>query len=162
MEQTKKIFILLVSHIQSTPYANRDWVHYEDVYQSEDEARTALVKIAVDTTKASFVDMMDLTIPSDVSLDEGFFVLYHFTENYCKDYMMFVDQNSAKETFNRLCGEQDNLLEDDLMRVVVKKDDRLCSTLYEYDMFDKMNKLVYPDKGDRWVLVRLGMPQGPS
>lgn len=162
MEHIKKLFILLVSHIQSTEYANRDWVHSEHVYQNEDDARAALVKMAVDTTKASFVDMMDLTVPMDVCLEKGFFVLYHFTENYCKDYMMFVDQSTAKETFNRLCGEQDQLLEDDLIRVIVKKDDRLCSTLYEYDMFDKMNKLVYPDKGDRWMLVKLCTPQGAS
>lgn len=157
-----KLYILLVSYIQSTSYANRDWVHTEFVYQTEDEARAALVKIATDTTKASFVDMMDLTIPVELSLDDGFFVLYHFTENYCKDYMMFVDQSSAKETFNRVCGEQDQLLEEDLIRVVTKTGGRLSSTLYEYDMFDKMNKLVYPDAGDRWVLVRLTMPPSPS
>lgn len=154
----RRYYIIIVSSIQSTLQSSKDWVHKEYVYQSEDEARSCLVNMAQETTAicGSSVDMFD--VEYQTSYEEGFYLLYHFSNNYCKDFITFTDKQCALDYFHNRCDEQDNLLDNDIVRLVTKNDSKITSSLYEYDMFNKCNVLVFPDHGHRWVLVKLVPP----
>jgi hypothetical protein len=149
-----RYYIIIVSNIQSTLHSPKDWVHQEYVYQTEDEARYSLVNMAKDISNHGyFVDMFD--IENQTSYEEGFYLLYNFSDNYCKDFITFTNRQCALDFFHNRCDEQDNLLDGDVVRLVSKDGDKITSTMYEYDMFDKRNVLVFPDNGNRWVLVKL-------
>lgn len=153
----RRYYIIIVSSIQSTIQSPRDWVHKEYVHQSEDDARCCLVNMAQDATNwGSCVDMFD--VEYQTSYEEGFYLLYHFSNNYCKDFITFTNKQCALDYFHNRCDEQDNLLDNDTVRLVTKNDSKITSSLYEYDMFNKCNVLVFPDHGHRWVLVKLAPP----
>lgn len=157
--QPDRLYILIVSSIQSTIYAQRDWVHYEMVYETEDAARKALVDMAntttMDTTNNGlYVDMVDVERSAAYHAN-GLYLLYNFIDNYCKDFTTFTSYQCALDSFHSKCDDQDRLLNDEVVRLVTKFGEKMMSSIYEYDMFDKRNILVYPDKGNRWILVKL-------
>jgi hypothetical protein len=152
-----RYYIIIVSSIENTLHSPKDWVHHEYVYQTEDEARHSLVSMAHDTSNQGyFIDMFDTE--NQTLYEEGFYLLYKFSDNYCKDFITFKSRQCALDFFHNRCDEQDNLLDGDVVRLVSKDGDKMTSTLYEYDMFDKRNVLVFPDNGQRWVLVKLACP----
>lgn len=153
--QSTRLYIIIVSCKESTLHSPRDWVHHEYVYETEDDARQALVEMAENTNnKGVLVDMFDIE-SSLAYYENGLHLLYNFEDNYCSDFITFTHHQCALDSFHSKCDEQDTMLDDEVVRLVVKDGDKMMSSIYEYDMFDKKNLLVYPDKGNRWVLVKL-------
>jgi hypothetical protein len=162
------LYILLISSVEQTRYALKDWVHREYLYSSEENARNALTRFVVNTELTNdIIDMIDITLPVEI---ERAYLLFHFCDNYCDNYMSFLSRDVALDKFYECCKIQDgSLIDDGVMRLVYKDEgnsndpsmigkqyaEKLMSTLYEFDIFDKLNRLVYCEKGDRWVLMEL-------
>lgn len=158
INMNSRYYIIIVSKIQSTLHSPKDWVHQEYIYQTEDEARRSLVNMAQDASavQGCCVDMFDVEYQY-----QDVYLVYQFSENYCKDFITFTNYQCAVDYFHNRCDEQDNVLDNDHVRVVSKEGNKLTSTMYEYDMFDKRNVLIFSDSedcqdvGKRWVLVNL-------
>jgi hypothetical protein len=155
MATYKNLYILITSRIETSLYALRDLVHNEHIYKSEEDAKNALTHIVEKTDSIDFVDMIDLSIPQEANET---YLLYHFSDNYCDEYIHFNKKEDAQDKFYELCREQDNSIKcDDVIRMTTKSDEEIynktTSTIYEVDVFDKYSRLCYPNNGNRWVMI---------